>query len=468
MKSPSSLRYRGVHHFFWLLCCTCVLGYAQTTEKPNIVLILADDLGYGDLGVYGSTQIETPEIDQLAREGVRFTQSYVSSSVCAPSRAGLLTGRNQVEFGFDNNISVNQPGFDPEYLGLPVEVPTMADYLAQAGYVTGLVGKWHLGEREQFHPLNRGFQEFWGYTGGGHDYFRSEEGGKGYLRPIESNFREPGPISYLTDDKGDVCVDFIQRHADRPFFLFASFNAPHTPMQATEADLAKYKHIEDPDRRIYAAMVHRLDVNVGKIMKALERNKLDKKTLVVFLSDNGGPVDQNHSLNAPLNGQKGILLEGGIRVPMIFRWEGVLQAGTVYEPMVSSLDLAPTFIAQSGKKFPDTPWSGRDLMPYLNGDATGVPHQDLKWRFTISAAIRSGDWKLVRLPDRPPLLYHLPTDISEQRDRSLQHMNKTRELMKKLGQWDVRLPHPVFLEGAEWKSKQLDLYDQTYPLAQEK
>jgi len=441
--------------------------HAQPSDRPNIVLILADDLGYGDLGVYGSTQIETPHIDQLAKEGVRFTQAYVSSSVCAPSRAGLLTGRNQVEFGFDNNISDNQPGFDPSFLGLPVEVPTIADYLSEVGYMTGLVGKWHLGEQEPFHPLNRGFQEFWGYTGGGHDYFRSEEGGEGYLRPIESNFSEPGPIRYLTDDKGEVCVDFIKRHSDRPFFLLASFNAPHTPLQARESDLKRYGHIEDPDRRTYAAMVYRFDVNVGKIVNALKKEGLYRKTLIVFLSDNGGPVDQNHSLNAPLNGQKGSLLEGGIRVPMIVQWPGKFKEGSVYEPMVSALDLAPTFMKLAGVALDGKPLSGRDLFPFLNGTAQGNPHEDLKWRFTISAAIRSGDWKLVRLPDRLPRLYHLPTDISEQVDLSLQNLEKTKELLKKLGQWDVRLPHPVFLEGAEWKSRQLDLYDRTYPLVQE-
>ena len=257
--------------------------------KPNFILIVADDLGYADLSLHGSKQIPTPNIDRLAKEGVNFTQGYVSSPVCGPSRAGLMTGRNQVKFGFDNNMAENQPGFDPQFQGLPVSEKTIAERLKPLGYVSALVGKWHLGYEPHFHPLKRGFDEFWGYQGGGHDYFTSQPDGKGYLSPIECNYKTPQPITYLTDDKGDECVDFIRRHKDQPFFLFASFNAPHAPMQATEADLELFKHIKDTKRRTYCAMVHRLDVNIGRIMDALKEEGLDENTLVVFISDNGGP-----------------------------------------------------------------------------------------------------------------------------------------------------------------------------------
>ncbi len=436
-------------------------------DKPNFVLIVADDLGFADLSYNGSNQISTPNIDKLAYTGVRFSEGYVSSAVCSPSRAGLLTGINQVEFGHDNNIGANQPGFDSQYLGLPLSVETIADKLKNLGYTCGLIGKWHLGYESQFHPLKRGFDEFWGYTGGGHDYFSSSPDGEGYQCPIECNYKIPDPITYITDNKGDECADFIKRHQNEPFFLFASFNAPHTPMQATKEDLALYDHIKDEKRRTYAAMIHRLDVNVGKILDTIDRYGLKDNTLIVFISDNGGPTNNNASINAPYRGQKGILLEGGIHVPFVMTWPNTLDAGKVYNHPVTSLDITPTFLELAGRKSQKGDnFDGVNLIPYIKGENTSLPHQTLKWRFTISAAIRDGDWKLVRLPDRLPLLYHLTTDVSEQNDVSLKHIEKTKELMKELGNWDVELPHPVFLEGAVWKKRQLSLYEREYQLKQ--
>jgi len=438
-----------------------------TSNQPNFILIVADDLGFGDLSLHGSTQIQTPNIDQLAQTGLRFSEGYVSSAVCSPSRAGLLTGINQVSFGYDNNLGGNQPGFDPQFLGLPLSQKTIADQLKTLGYTNGLIGKWHLGYEPQFHPLQRGFDEFWGYTGGGHDYFSSAPDGKGYQSPIECNYKVPEAITYLTDDKGDECVDFIKRHKDQPFFLFASFNAPHTPMQALDEDLELYGAIEDPKRRTYAAMVHRLDVNVGKIVKALKQQGLSENTLIVFISDNGGPTDSNASINAPFNGQKGILLEGGIHVPFIMNWPETLPAGSSYTSPVSSLDIAPTFLALAGGTVKEgKPFDGVNLLPYVLGENKELPHQELKWRFTISAGIRVGDWKLIRLPDRLPMLYHLPSDRAEQKDVALEHLEKTQDLLQRLGRWDVALPHPVFLEGAIWKKRQLNLYDRNYLLVQ--
>jgi len=435
--------------------------------KTNFVLIVADDLGYADLSMHGSKQIPTPNIDGLAKSGISFTNGYVSAPVCGPSRAGLLTGRNQVKFGFDNNLATNQPGFDPDFMGLPLSETTLADRLKELGYTTGLVGKWHLGYEPHFHPLRRGFDEFWGYRGGGHDYFTSEPDGKGYKSPIECNYKTPQPITYITDDKGDECVDFIQRHKNEPFFLFASFNAPHAPMQATEEDLKLFDHIKDEKRRKYCAMVYRLDINVGRIMETIEEEGLSENTLVAFISDNGGPVDQNASINAPLNGQKGILLEGGIRVPYILNWPGKLEAGKVVEDPVLSLDFFPTFVeAAGGTTSEKDDLDGVNLLPYLTGETDEKPHETMKWRFTISAAIRDGNWKLVRLPDRLPMLYNLAEDISEQNNVALQNLDRTKSMLKELGQWDVRLPHPVFLEGAVWKSRQLELYDDEYMLVQ--
>jgi arylsulfatase A-like enzyme len=399
--------------------------------KPNFILIVADDLGFADLSLNGSIQISTPNIDRLALEGVNFTRGYVSAPVCAPSRAGLMTGKNQVKFGFDNNLATNQPGFDPEFMGLPVTEKTTADRLKPLGYVSGLIGKWHLGYEAHFHPLQRGFDEFWGYQGGGHDYFTSKPDGKGYLSPIECNYKTPQTITYITDDKGDECVDFIRRHKEQPFFLFASFNAPHAPMQATEADLKLFSHVQDEKRRTYCAMVHRLDVNVGRILEALKNEGLEENTLVVFISDNGGPCDQNASLNAPLNGQKGILLEGGIRVPFIMKWKGQLPEGKTYRHSVISLDFAPTFLELAGEKVAEEDdFDGVNLIPFLTGQNMGKPHETLKWRFTISAAIQNENWKLVRLPDRLPMLYNLAGDISEQNDVALQNLDRTKTMLK--------------------------------------
>jgi arylsulfatase A-like enzyme len=437
------------------------------SDRPNFILIVADDLGFGDLSLNGSTQIKTPNIDQLAKTGVTFSEGYVSAPVSSPSRAGLLTGINQVSFGHDNNLGGNQPGFDPEYLGLPLTQKTIADNLKPLGYTSGLIGKWHLGYEKQFHPLKRGFDEFWGYTGGGHDYFNSSPDGKGYKSPIECNYKTPDPISYITDDKGDECVDFIKRHQTHPFFLFASFNAPHAPMQATKEDLELYAHIKDIKRRTYAAMVHRLDINVGKIIASVNQFGLSANTLIIFISDNGGPVDSNASLNAPYNGQKGILLEGGIHIPFIMKWTSKFPAGSKYNKPVSSLDIAPTLLELAGKEIQkEDQYDGVNIVPYIIGENSGLPHQELKWRFTISAAIRDGDWKLIRLPDRLPLLFDLASDISEQNNMALQHIEKTKELLKKLGNWDVSLPHPVFLEGAQWKRRQLSLYDRQYSIIQ--
>lgn len=449
-------------HCLFIICFIGFNLFAQhKADKPNFILIVADDLGYGDLSLNGSKQIKTINIDRLAKEGVNFTQGYVSAPVCSPSRAGLLTGRNQVHFGHDNNIGKSQLGFDSQFLGLPLSETTIATRLKALGYITGLIGKWHLGTAPHFHPLKRGFDEFWGYLEGGHDYFSSEK------RPIQSNYKNPQAITYLTDDKGDECVDFIKRHKNKPFFLFASFNAPHTPMQATEDDLKRFENIKDKKRRTYCAMVHRLDVNIGKITKTLKEEGLEENTLVVFISDNGGPVWSNSSINAPFNGQKGTLLEGGIHVPFIMKWKGKLPAGNTYKNPVTSLDFAPTFFELAGGLKTDKErFGGVNLIPYITGQNNNKPHKILNWRFTISAAIRYGDWKLIRLPDRLPMLYYLPNDSSEQNNISLKKLSRTKAMLKQLGKWDVKQPHPIFLEGYEWKDVQLGFYDKKYPLKQ--
>jgi len=452
-----------------------LVGFENVTsslskDKPNIVLILADDLGYGDIGVHGGKQIPTPNIDRLANDGVRFTQAYVSSPVCGPSRAGLITGKNQVSFGLNNNFFHAQPGFDPEFVGLPVEEITLADELKKLGYVNGIIGKWHLGEKEQFYPTNRGFDEFYGFLAGGHDYFIAENDGQNMTTPIECTYKEPKPITYLTNDIGDESVGFIQRHQDEPFFLFASFNAPHGPLQALEEDLELFKHIDDEIRRTYCAMVYCLDKNIGKILNTLKTENLVENTIVVFLSDNGGPVVQpisNGSINAPLRGQKTTVLEGGIRVPFLFKWPSEISGGETVNDMVLSLDIFPTFLRAAGGTITDqSGLRGVDLMPFISGQINTPPHNSMEWKYTVSTAIRRGDWKLIRLPDRMPQLYNISEDISELNDEAKTHPELTRKLLKELGTWDIHLPHPLYLEPPSWRIRHLSFYDKKYQLTQ--
>ena len=410
------------------------------SEKPNFVIILADDLGYADLGYQGSKQIPTPNIDNLAESGIVFTSAYVSSPVCGPSRAGLITGKNQLSFGVNNNFFHSQPGFDPNYVGLPLTQTTLADKLKLLGYTNGIIGKWHLGEKDHFYPTKRGFDEFWGFLAGGHDYFIEDPDDNNMKSPMQSSYKKPDPITYLTDDIGDECTDFIKRHNNEPFFLYACFNAPHGPMQATEEDLKLFSHIDDEMRRIYCAMVYRLDKNVGKILKAIEDEGLEENTFVVFMSDNGGPsVDpiSNGSINAPLRGQKTTVLEGGIRVPMIFKWPSKLSEPKIIGDMVLSLDIFPTFVKAAGGNISEEDrLRGIDLMPFITGATDITPHTSMEWKYTVSAAIRDGDWKLVKEGlDHDWDLYRISEDPTEINNLAEDYPDKVREMDLQFREW---------------------------------
>jgi arylsulfatase A-like enzyme len=427
---------------------------AFAAKRPNVLILFSDDHGSADLGCQGCKDIPTPHIDSLAQQGVRCTQGYVSSCMCSPSRAGLLTGRSQSRFGHE----INWEGHDASGLrGLPLSEKTLADHLKAGGYHTGCVGKWHLGDVAKFHPKQRGFDEYFGHIGGSHDYFTAKVGGKGATPALEGWDGQAFEFSdsYLTDINGSAASDFIRRSSSQatPWFLYVAFNAPHGPLQATEKYLARFASIADPQRRTYAAMVSALDDAIGSILTTLQEQRLAEDTLIFFLSDNGGPLGRNGSLNTPLNGEKGYMLEGGIRTPYLVRWPAGLPSGKTYERPVSSLDITATALAAADIPRPSN-LDGVDLLPYFKGEQTGDPHSALYWRMKArnTWAVRMGDWKLVannRWHELPagipqPRLINLAKDPGELHDLSSQHPEKLAELRAAYDTWATSLPEPLW------------------------
>jgi arylsulfatase A-like enzyme len=408
---------------------------APGERPPNIVEILADDLGYAELGCQGGKDIATPHIDSIARAGVRFTQGYVTCPVCAPTRAALLTGRYQQRFGFETN-----PGpeaYADEKFGLPLDQPTLAERLKPAGYATGMVGKWHLGYKPELTPPKRGFDEFYGFLGGAHNYLPG--GRRSELRRGMETIT--GEKEYLTDAFGREAVAFIQKNKARPFFLYLPFNAVHGPLEASEKYLKRVEGIVDAKRRTYAAMTVAMDDAVGRVLETLRKEGLEDNTVVFFLSDNGGPTPHTTSSNAPLRGYKGQVWEGGIRIPFMVQWKGRLPAGKVFREPVASLDIVPTVMAAVGKPVkPDEKLDGVDLLPFLSGAKPGRPHDVLYWRFHAKQAIRLGDWKLVKEQRQGRWeLYNLAEDIGESKDLAEKMPEKVKELEKAWQEWNAQL-----------------------------
>ncbi|MFZ5831987.1 MAG: sulfatase [Planctomycetota bacterium] len=431
-----------------LLVAMIYTAFAQAAEKPNVIVILVDDMGYADVGFNGCKDIPTPNIDRIAKEGIRFSEGYVSHPFCSPTRAGLMTGRYQQRFGHENN-----PKYDPhdESYGLPTDEILLPRVLNEAGYATGLVGKWHLGAHPQFHPMQRGFTEMYGFLGGGHDYFKTQLEGepKEYLIPIHRDGKPEAFEGYLTDALSREAVAFVERHTKDPFFLYLAYNAPHTPLQAPEEYLNRFRSISNEKRRTYAAMVSAVDDGVGKLLAALNQAGLDERTLIFFFSDNGGPIGErsNGSDNTPLRQGKGSVYEGGFRVPFAMRWTGTLAAGKEYNHPVVSLDVFPTAAALAGAKLPEgRTIDGVNLMPYLLGKNQGRPHEVLFWRSGggPTGAVRAGDQKLARPAGSDWQLYDLENDISETSDLAAEKPAVVAELQKQYEQWDAQLIQPVF------------------------
>ena len=440
-----------------LLLCLSLASVSQaagTPQKPNILLILSDDQGYADAGVQGCKDFATPQLDSIAQSGVRVTNGYVSAPQCAPSRCGLLTGRYQQRFGYEYNN-------DAAGAGLPLTETTIADRLKGAGYVTGIIGKWHLGKEEPFHPLNRGFTEFFGFLGGGHKYLApTSRAAKEREKDLWRNREPVQHTKYLTDMFGDEAVAFVDRHSKEPWFLYLAFNAPHAPNEATPEYLACVAGITNKTRRIYAAKVTALDDNVGRVLSKLRETGQEERTLIVFLSDNGAPLGHaNGGCNAPFSGQKGDTLEGGIRIPFFVQWKGVLPAGKTFDDPVISLDLAPTFLAAAGVPVPtDAKLDGVNVLPALQGQAP-LASRSLYWRFNFppnqeqffKMAIREDDWKLVKCWERDeagkhaagsPKLVHLPDDLAEAKDKTSAELPRMATLKKHWDAWSSELMAP--------------------------
>lgn len=416
----------------------CLALAAGSARKPNIVLIVGDDMGYADIGVHGCKDIPTPHIDSLAKNGVRCTSGYVSGPYCSPTRAGLLTGRYQQRFGHEFN-----PGPSPKGgVGLDLNQKTIADRLKAVGYKTGMVGKWHLGSGEKYHPLSRGFDEYFGFLGGAHPYLAGANGSlKGILRGRE----EVDENEYLTDAFAREAKSYIERHAAEPFFLYLTFNAVHTPMEATEKYLSRFQNISDPKRQKYAAMMSAMDDAIGQVLGTLREKKLEEDTLVFLISDNGGPTQANGSDNRPLNGVKATTWEGGVRVPFLVQWKGKVPAGIPYDQPVIQLDLLPTALAAAGAKLDDN-LDGVNLLPYLQAESKPVkspPHEALYWRMGPQAAMRKGDWKITKARGASDFsLYNLATDIGETRDLSSENPEQRKALIEEWTAWNDELAEP--------------------------
>ncbi len=412
----------------------CVATAAE--RKPNIVLIVADDMGYAEAGVYGCKDIPTPHIDSLARNGVRFTQGYVSCPVCSPTRAGLMTGRYQQRFGHEFNPGPDQTSSD---FRLPATETTLPERLKALGYTTGMIGKWHLGSVPESTPLRRGFDTFFGFLGGAHSYLRNERPGT-ILRGNEP----VGEKEYLTDAFGREAATFIEKNKGRPFFLYLPFNAVHSPLQATEKYSDRFASIADEKRRTFAAMLAAMDDNIGRVLGKLREAGIEDNTLIVFHSDNGGPTAQTTSRNDPLRGVKGQVWEGGIRVPFIIQWKGRIPGGKTFDDPVIALDTLPTAVAAAGGRIlPEWKLDGVNLLPYLTGEDKGKPHPTLYWRFGERYAVRHGDWKLVRETDTPrPALFNLARDVGEKNDLAAMMPEKVQELSELYAKWDAELAKP--------------------------
>ena len=449
-------KHRPIHHFFMLflviLICSCnkktknhITSASNQKEhsKPNIIIILADDAGYADFGFMGCNDLDTPEIDKLAKDGVIFSDAHVTASVCAPSRAGLMSGKYQQRFGFESNGTGDAKSGD---VGLSDDVVTMASVFQKNNYKTIAIGKWHLGATATDHPNKRGFDEFYGFLAGSRSYFPLDNPDHEHM--LQQNGKRIKFDGYLTDVLGDRSVSFVEENKDKPFFMYLAYNAVHTPIEAKEEDLEKYKN---HPRQYLAAMTWSLDQNIGKLRNKLKELNLLDNTLIYFLSDNGG-AHNNSSKNGPLKGWKGNEFEGGHRVPFVISWPAKIKPDQKFNGLTSSLDIFSTSLAAAQIKQDDNlQLDGVNLLPYLFKEKQGNPHQELYWRKLDESAARMGDFKLVQLKDFGATLYNLSQDLGEMNNLSTTDTVTFNNLTKKYAVWQSNLMPPLWREGKSWE-----------------
>ncbi|PKB43552.1 arylsulfatase A-like enzyme [Cellulophaga sp. RHA19] len=414
-------------------------------KQPNIIVILTDDQGWADVGFNGATDIPTPNLDRLASEGVVFSNGYVSHPYCSPSRAGLLTGRYQARFGHDCNMPYN--GENDVTVGTPLSEKLISEALKEQGYRTSAIGKWHLGDHPDLYPPAQGFDHWFGFPGGAMNYWGTAQS---KIKTIYRN-RKPVPkeeLGYLTDDFTNEAINFINKKDKKPFFIYLAYNAPHAPDHATKKYLEKTKHIEYAGRSVYAAMVNAVDENVGKIDSTLVANGIKDNTILVFLSDNGGRIE--HADNSPNRGHKGMLFEGGIKVPFFISWPSKIKEKSLYSKPISSLDLFPTFLNASGASASkEKQLDGVDLMPYILNKNKGNPHNILFWRSSgnFEYAVRKGKYKLYKSAYKnKTLLFNIEEDNLERYDIAKQHPEICLDLEKSYANWDAKNKAPGWLD----------------------
>ena len=444
----------------------------SNNKPPNVIVIISDDQGYADVGFHGSNEIFTPNIDRIAKNGVVFSEGYVSYAVCSPSRAGLITGRYQNRFGYSRNILLAP---NDSLMGLPLSEQTLPDVLNNVDYKTKAIGKWHLGAHKSLVPEKRGFDEFFGFLIGGHRYFpedltlndltEARRQMDGYITKIYDNGKRINTKKYLTEELSDNAVKFIEDNSDNPFFLYLSYNAPHTPLQATTKDLERNKHIDIEKRQTYAAMVSSMDDGIGLILDKLEQKNIFENTIVFFFSDNGGVEWYNFSDNGPLRGIKGDFFEGGIRVPFAMQWPNKIEPGTIYDKPIIALDIFATVAsAAKAEKYIKNEIDGVNLIPYLSGNKPGSPHEYLYWKNPDKDidVIRDDRYKYLRIKN-DEYIFDLKNDISE--ESNIIDLSKPiyDRLKSQFKLWEKDMIDPVFMDlgmGKEYNKQNPDRWIQ--------
>ena len=431
-------------------------------RKSNFIVIISDDAGYADFGFTNNKIKHTPNIDKLANQGTIFKQGYVTAAVCCPSRMGLITGKYQQRFGAECNCPFEPtPGFTKGDLGLDLEEKSIADFLKPHGYKSTMIGKWHLGEEEHHHPLNRGFDECFGFLSGSRSFWPLKNPSHGAaIYKNDKIIDETNTISYTTDNFTDSAIDFIDRNKNNPFFIYLSYNAVHTPMHAKEEDIEHFSEVAPEKRKIYSAMTKSLDENIEKLVSKLKNEKLIENTLLFFVNDNGGATN-NASDNTPLRGHKGTYFEGGIKVPFFISWKSKLKSKQEYNYPVSSLDILPTLLSAANINYDNENFDGVNLIPYLKGDKQESPHEFLYWRFWHVSAVRYKNWKLLKVADNPlqedrkllqPLaLFDLQTDPFETENVAEKNPQIMDKLYEKLLEWESTLSQPRWYDGNGWE-----------------